>query len=37
MLGDADPEKVRRYLSKFLKEQKMEESLITAIARLLKI
>jgi hypothetical protein len=37
MLGDADPEKIRNYLLQFLKEEKIEESLMTTIARLLKI
>jgi hypothetical protein len=36
-LDDADPVKVREYLLKFLKEEKIEESLIITIARLLKI
>jgi hypothetical protein len=37
MLGDADPEKIRKYLLQFLKEEKIEESLMMLIARLLKI
>lgn len=36
MLGDADHELIRQYLSKYLKEEKLEESLITAVARILK-
>lgn len=35
LLDDTDPEKIRNYLLKFLKEEKIEESLITTIARLL--
>lgn len=34
-LGDQDPVKIRAYLLQFLKEEKIEESLIIAIARLL--
>lgn len=37
MLGDTDPEKIRDYLLQFLKEEKIEESLMMTIARLLKI
>ncbi|MEW5907854.1 MAG: hypothetical protein AB1643_01585 [Patescibacteria group bacterium] len=36
-LNDADPVKIRAYLLKFVKEEKLEESLMSAIARILKI
>jgi hypothetical protein len=36
MLGEADPLRVRDYLLKFLKEEKIEEPLTTSIARFLK-
>jgi hypothetical protein len=36
MLGDIDPLKVREYLLKFLKEEKIEEPLTATIARFLK-
>jgi len=36
LLGDADPEPIRRYLLQYLKEKKIEESLAAAIARALK-
>lgn len=35
MLGDTDPTKARNYLLKFLPEQKIEESLITTISKIL--
>ena len=35
ILGEADPMAVREYLLKFLKEERIEESLITTIAKLL--
>ncbi len=35
MLGDTDPTKTRNFLLKFLPEQKIEESLITTISRIL--
>ena len=36
LLGDADPEQTRRYLLQYLKEKKIEESLVAVIARALK-
>ena len=36
LLGDADPEQIRRYLLQYLKEKKIEESLVAVIARVLK-
>ena len=36
LLGDADPEPIRRYLLQYLKEKKIEESLVAVIARVLK-
>ncbi|KKT21099.1 MAG: hypothetical protein UW04_C0011G0008 [Parcubacteria group bacterium GW2011_GWB1_43_8] len=36
LLGDADPEQIRRYLLQYLKEKKIEESLVAVIARALK-
>src|SRR3989344_8494372 len=36
LLGDADPEPIRRYLLQYLKEKKIEESLVAVIARALK-
>jgi len=36
MLGEADPVKIREYLLKFLKEEKIEEPLTLTIARFLK-
>ena len=36
LLGDADPEQIRRYLLQYLKEKKIEESLAAVIARALK-
>ena len=35
-LGDTDPNAVREYLLKFLKEERREESLVTTITRLLR-
>jgi len=35
ILGDADPIKIRNYLLQFLREEKIEESLTSAIARVL--
>lgn len=35
MLGDTDPEEIRRYLLSFLKEEKIEESLMETISRML--
>lgn len=35
-LADENPEEIRNYLVKFLKEEKIEESLIMTIAKLLK-
>ena len=36
LLGDAAPEQIRRYLLQYLKEKKIEESLVAVIARVLK-
>ena len=36
LLGNADPEQIRRYLLQYLKEKKIEESLVAVIARALK-
>lgn len=36
LLGNADPEQIRRYLLQYLKEKKIEESLVAVIARVLK-
>lgn len=36
MLGDSNPEQIREYLLKYLKEEKKEESLITTVAGILK-
>ena len=36
LLGNADPEQIRRYLLQYLKEKKIEESLAAVIARVLK-
>jgi hypothetical protein len=36
MIGDADPVKIRNYLLKFLKEEKIEEPLTSTIARVLR-
>lgn len=36
LLGDADPEQIRRYLLQYLREKKIEESLIDALFRILK-
>lgn len=36
-LGDADPETVRNYLLRYIKEEKIEEPFIATLARLLKI
>lgn len=36
LLGNSDPEQTRRYLLQYLKEKKIEESLIAVIARVLK-
>lgn len=35
MLGEQNPNEIRNYLLKFLKEEKIEESLITTISRLI--
>ncbi len=35
MIGEADPVKIRNYLLRFLKEEKIEESLTSSVARLL--
>jgi len=35
MTGEADPVKIRNYLLKFIKEEKIEESLTSSVARLL--
>jgi len=36
MLGDADPEQARDYLISYIKEEKIEEPLITSIAHMMK-
>lgn len=36
-LGDADPETVRNYLLRYIKEEKIEEPFITTLARILRI
>ena len=36
LLGNAEPEQIRRYLLQYLKEKKIEESLVAVIARVLK-
>ena len=36
LLGNADPEQIRRYLLQYLKEKKIDESLVAVIARALK-
>lgn len=36
LLNDADPEQIRRYLLQYLKEKKIEESLIDSLVRILK-
>lgn len=36
LLGNADPEPIRRYLLQYLKEKKIEESIVAVIARILK-
>ena len=36
LLGNADPEQIRRYLLQYLKEKKIEEALVAGLARVLK-